>query len=303
MLPLEFRFGHSSCATVALSKQSNERRLPSYVCVADAPDERSLAMGGVVKLHRFLIFLLMFVPTTATQAAVPQLPCDDASYAYPTPSDVPTIEVWHKNDLAEGSWQPPSCTGWPSGSRSKLIVTLTGSFHADGGMEALLTRVGAISTLKDILFWSATTKRWGHLSTDASALADANAKDRRKDFVASDFAKGAELYYWEDGASTGATVYRLRVFESTTQRLVISSENVTTVRKFIFTLFKPGALQSLLVIQRLSPNTFGARILTRTGEGASDLSNGHEETFVNRSNALFRQLAGIKTDQEPPAIR
>jgi hypothetical protein len=247
---------------------------------------------------------MMMVLATAAYAAGPQLPCDaSTSYMYPSPGTSPTIEIWHGSELAQGNWQPPSCTGWPAGSRSKLIVTLTGSFHFDGTMDGLLTKIGAISTLKDIFYWSATDKKWAHLSTDASALTDAKAKDRRGDFAASDFGKNADLYYWEDSASTGATVYRLRVSESTPQRLVISSDNVTAIRKFIFTLVKPGALQSLLFIQRLSPQTFGVYIITRTGEGASALSNGHEETFINRADALFRQLAGIKTDQDPPAMR
>jgi len=194
------------------------------------------------------------VLATAAYAAGPQLPCDaSTSYMYPSPGTSPTIEIWHGSELAQGNWQPPSCTGWPAGSRSKLIVTLTGSFHFDGTMDGLLTKIGAISTLKDIFYWSATDKKWAHLSTDASALTDAKAKDRRGDFAASDFGKNADLYYWEDSASTGATVYRLRVSESTPQRLVISSDNVTAIRKFIFTLVKPGALQSLLFIQRLSP--------------------------------------------------
>lgn len=257
-----------------------------------------------MKPHRFLLSSVMVVLATAARAASPQLPCDaSASYAYPSPGASPTIGIWHASDLAQGNWQPPSCTGWPAGSRSKLIVTVTGSFHFDGGMDALLTKIGAISTLKEIFYWSAADKRWGRLASDASALTDANAMDRRGDFAASDFAKGTDLYYWEDGESTGPAVYRLKVFESTPKRLVISSDNVTTVHKFIFTLFKPGALQSLLFIQQLSPETFGVYILTRTGEGASVLSNGHEEVFINRADALFRQLAGIKTDQEPPAMR
>ena len=170
-------------------------------------------------------------------------------------------------------------------------------------MDGLLNKIGAISTLKDVFYWSAADKKWAHLSTDAFALTDANAQDRRRDFTASDFVKDTDLYYWEDGASTGATVYRLRVSENTPQRLAISCDNVTTVRKFVFTLFRPGALQSLLFIQRLSPETYGIYIMTRTGEGASVLSNGHEEIFINRADALFRELVGIKTDQEPPAMR
>ncbi len=256
-----------------------------------------------VRSRRFVLLSMMVVFATPAQAAGPQLPCDvSAPYTYPSPGTSPTIGIWHANDLAHDNWQPPRCTGWPVGSRSKLIVTVTGSFHFDGGMEALLTKIGAISTLKDIFYWSAADKRWGHLANDASALTDAHAADRRRDFSASDFVKGTDLYYWEDGESTGDTVYRLRVVESTPRRLVISSDNVTTVHKFIFTLFKPGALQSLLFIQQLSSEAFGVYILTRTGEGASVLSNGHEEIFINRADALFRQLAGIKTDQDPPAM-
>lgn len=244
------------------------------------------------------------VLATAVHAAGPQLPCDASTpYMYPSPGTPPTIEIWHGSELAHGNWQPPSCTGWPAGSYSKLIVTVTGSFHFGGTMDGLLTKIGAISSLKDVLYWSAEDKKWAYLSSDASALTDANPKDRRSDFAASDFEKDTNLYYWEDCASTGATVYRLRVSERTPQRVVISSDNVTTVRKFVFTLFKPGALQSVLLVQRLSPETFGVYILARTGEGASVLSNGHEEMFVNRADALFRQLAGIKTDQEPPAMR
>jgi hypothetical protein len=247
---------------------------------------------------------MMVVPASAVQAAGPRLPCDAAApYAYPAPGAAPTIEIWHSRDLAQGNWQPPACTGWPAASHSKLVVTLTGTIRFDGGMEGLLAKIGVISSLKDIFYWSAPAKVWDHLANDAYALSDANEKDRRKDFSVSEFAKGAELYYWEDGADTGSTVYRLKVIENSPQRLVISSDNVTTIGRFVFTLFKPNSLQSLLFVQQLSPGTYGVTILTRTGEGASVLSNGHEETFVNRANALFRQLAGIKTDQEPPAMR
>ncbi len=73
--------------------------------------------------------------------------------------------------------------------------------------------------------------------------------------------KGADLYYWEDDARTGPAVYRLRVSESTSERFVISSDNVTPIRRFWFTLFKPGALQSVLIIERIAPGVFGVSVL------------------------------------------
>jgi len=241
---------------------------------------------------------------SGARAAGPQPPCAIAAApAYPLPDSAPTIVIWPGKELEQDNWHPPSCTGWLVDSPSKLVVTLTGSFRFDGPMSALLARVGTISALRSIQYWSTTDKRWGPLSNDASALTGPDPKSRRHDFSASELVQGADLYYWEDDTRTGSTVYRLRVSESTPERVVISSDNVTPVRKFIFTLFRPGALQSVLIIQRVAPGLFGVFVLSRSGEGASVLTAGHESSYVNRATALYRQLAGIKTDQEPPAAR
>ena len=168
-------------------------------------------------------------------------------------------------------------------------------------MSALLARVGTISALRSIQYWSTTNKKWGPLSSDASALTSPDPKSRRPDFSPSELVKAAELYYWEDDTRTGSAVYRLRVSESTPERFIIASENITPIRRFWLTLFKPGALQSVLVIEHVAPGIFTAFVLNRSGNGASVLTAGHESSYVNRAAAVYRQLAGIKTDQEPPA--
>ena len=245
-----------------------------------------------------LLLLLAF----DAQATGPQPPCAlAATSAYPSPDSAPTIVIWPGKELEQGNWHPPSCTGWSADSRSRLVVTLTGSFRFNGPMSALLARVGTISALRSIQYWSSTDKKWGPLSNDASALTGPDSKSRRGDFSASELVKGADLYYWEDDARTGQAVYRLRVSESASERFVISSDNVTPIRRFWFTLFKPGALQTVLIIEHVAPGIFGVFVLSRSGEGASALTAAHESTYVNRAAALYRQLAGIKTDQEPPA--
>jgi hypothetical protein len=219
----------------------------------------------------------------------------------PPPGAPPKITIWHADDLEH--WQPPTCTGWLPNSRSNLVVALTGSFRFEGGISALLARVGEISSLPNVMYWSVTDKTWGPLAHGASALNGPDPKSRRRDFAASEIVPGADLYYWEDDIRSGEIVHRLKVLERTPDRSVIASDNITPVRRFFITLFKPGALQSVLFIQRLRQGVFGAYILNRTGEGTSALAGGHEQSYVNRANALYRQLAGIKTDQEPPAAR
>lgn len=198
-------------------------------------------------------------------------------------------------------WRPPICTGWPADSRSKLVVAVAGSFRSSAAMNQLLTRIGAVSALPRILYWSTTDKQWMPLSKEAFALTGPDNKSRRGDFSASEFVKGADLYYWDSDTRTGPAVYRFRVLENTADRVAVTNENVTPMRRFFFTLFKPGDFQSLLIIQRVSSGTFGAFILHRSGEGASSLTTGHDKSYVNRAVALFRQLAGMKTNEDPPA--
>ncbi len=255
-----------------------------------------------MRLLRTVLASALVLLVSGAHAAGPQPPCAVAATpVYPSPDSTPTIVIWPEKELEQGNWRPPSCTGWSADTRSRLIVTLTGSFRFDGPMSALLARVGTISALRSIQYWSTTDKKWGPLSIDASALTGPDSNSRRPDFSASELVTGASLYYWEEDARTGPAVYHLRVSESASGRFIISSDNVTPIRRFWFTLFKPGALQSVLIIEHVAPGIFGVFILSRNGEGASALTAGHESSYVNRATALYRQLAGIKTDQEPPA--
>jgi hypothetical protein len=250
----------------------------------------------------FFLVLTCALFALGAQAAVPQPPCAGTP-AYPAPGVAPAIALWHASDLEQAQWQPPACTGWPPASRSKLVVALSGSFRFDGKISDLLARAGAISTLAQVQYWSTTDKKWRPLAYGASALTGPDPKSRRGDFTVSDLTKDAALYYWENDTRSGEAVYRLRVYENTPERAVIASENITPIRRFFMTLFQPGALQTVMFIQRLSPGVVGVYSLSRTGPGTSLLADGHDESYVNRAVALYRQLAGIKTDQEPPAAR
>lgn len=242
---------------------------------------------------------LLFLIANGALAAAPPSSCNIAVL----PADAPVTQVWQEQDLARAHWQPPVCSGWPALSRSKVLVGLTTSLQSGGTMTSLIARLGAISALPGVQYWSTTDDKWGPIARAASALSGPDPAARRRDFSASEFATGAQLYYWEDDVRTGSTVYRLTVLGRTPDSLVVSSENVTAIRRFYLTVFQPGALQTLLTIQVAGPGTFAIRILTRSGEGSSMFAAGHEKSFVNRAAALYRYIAGLRTDQEPPAAR
>jgi len=230
----------------------------------------------------------------------PRPPCGAVpSPAYASLGGLPTVRVWTGRELT--GWTPPACTGWRA-APSRLLVATAGRFHHRDGALDLLARFGAVSALTGVRYWSVSDRRWASLVTDASALRGPDATARRPDFTAAELASGEDRYFLQDdNRSTGAVVHRLRVRELTGDRLVAAMENVTPLRYLLLPLAGPGDLQSVHFLQRLAPEEWGYYGLARTDAEASRLLEGRAASYVNRAVALFRHLAGVPTDQEPPA--
>ena len=250
-----------------------------------------------------LCVALLFFPGEGIARSGPQPPCGaEPSPAYAEPGSLPVVHVWSARELG-ADWTPPACAGWRPFPFRALVAT-TGRFRHRGTAKDLLERLGAISALTTIRYWSATDQSWLRLITDASALEGPDAAKRRPDFGAAEMRVGAELYFAQrDNRSTGEVVYRLRLREVAPDRFVAETENVSPVRYLFVPLAGPGDLQALYFLERLTPGEWGYYGLARTGAGASSLLEGHEASYVNRAVALFRYLAGVPTAQEPPAAR
>jgi hypothetical protein len=233
---------------------------------------------------------------------VPRLPCGVAPLpAYAEPGAPPNVRAW--SGKAARSWQPPACSTWQV-TDADILVGLAGSFRYDGEIDGLLARIGAISSKKGVRYWSTTEKSWQMLVTDAFALSGPDAELRRADFKPAELAKGQAIHYAQnDNRSAGNGVYRERVLAADRERVLIESENLTPIKKMMITLYAPGDLQTLYVIERRAPGQWNFYSLTRTRMASSMLPTGSEASYINRSVAFFRHVAGIPTDQEPPAAR
>jgi hypothetical protein len=62
-------------------------------------------------------------------------------------------------------------------------------------------------------------------------------------------------------------------------------------------------MQSIYFLDRESDDVWRYYSIVRTGKNANGLIAGNEASSVNRAVAFYRYLAGIPTDQEPPAER
>ena len=115
--------------------------------------------------------------------------------------------------------------------------------------------------------------------------------------------EGKVLYFEQVDNLSGTAIYRMHIAEASADRLVFDVENVSIMRYFFVTLFHPGEMQSIYFLDRESDNVWRYYSIARTGRNASRLATGHESSSINRAVAFYRSLAGIPTDQEPPAAR
>ncbi len=176
-------------------------------------------------------------------------------------------------------------------------------FRHGSGVEGLLRRVGAISELAGMRYWSTTHKRWQTLIVDAYALPGPAGGRRRKDFSPDEIAEGKYLYFQQEDNLSGKAIYRMHIQSASPDRLVFDTENISTVRYLLWPLFRPGEMQSIYFLERESQDVWRYYSISRTGRKASRLTGGHDASSINRAVAFYRHLAGIPTDQEPPASR
>ena len=232
----------------------------------------------------------------------PQPPCGKESIpAYPRLDDPAIAKSWSESDFGR-DWRPPACTGWAAVGFTTLVTTVARFRHVTEA-EGLLRRIGAISELAGVRYWSTTHKRWQTLVVDAYALTALRPDKRREDFTPGEMKGGNVLYFEQVDNLSGKAIYRMHIAEASADRLVIDVENVSTMRYLFIPIFHPGETQSICFLDRESDNVWRYYSIVRTGKSANRLIAGNESSAVNRAVAFYRHIVGIPTDQEPPAAR
>ncbi len=236
----------------------------------------------------------------ADTGPLPAPPCaTDGAEVVPPFADPPTARIWHRPDLA--GWKPPACFAWPPLSVN-LVTAVSGQIKSEGGADELLGRFAAVSGWKGLSYWSASDRRWEIFITNSAALADPSPEKRRPDFTPAELKSGADFYFLRSDASTSdPVIYRMRVAEAAPDRLVVTIGNVSAVRRLIFTLFEAGDIQSTYFLDKIGPGLWGYYALTVMHEGPMVIGN-HDDAVLTRTLSIYRHVAGIPTDQEPPLL-
>lgn len=232
----------------------------------------------------------------------PQLPCgQDAFPAYPDLASPPVVTYWSPSDVGS-TWTPPACTGWTGGSYSTLVTTV-GRFRGPASVEDLLQRIGAISQMAGMRYWSTTHQRWQTLIEEAHAVTGPSGNQARGDFSPDELKPGTVTFFEQLDNLAGKATYRMHISEASENRIVVDVENVTSLKYLLLTLFHPGELQTIYFLDRDAPDVWRYYSVVRTAKNASGMTTGKQASSINRAVAFFRHLAGLPGDLEPPAAR
>jgi hypothetical protein len=256
-----------------------------------------------------MVFLACFAMTALAGSAPvivlsekPRAPCGVEPYPnYPARGASPEIAMWTASG-ADENWVPPTCTAWRVNSAT-LVVGLAGRFRNAPDADAMLARIGAISSLRTVRYWSVTDKRWNEMFTSASALEGPNPGKLRGDFSAAELRKSDSLFFRAaDNRSGDNAVSRLRVSGLENGRIVVEIANVTPLHWFFLTFAVPGDLQTWYFLEHETDDWWRFYSFTRVLYASPFFVHlVPNASYINRASAMYRYFAGITTDRDPPA--
>jgi hypothetical protein len=259
-------------------------------------NKSALWMAG--RAFHIVAFLLAMQGNAHAVGPVP--PCAGVAVpAYAALGAPPNIAVLRAADLGS-NWPVDACAGLPSHPPA-LVVAVSGRFVGPQDRDALLARIGAISKRIGTRYWSVTDRAWERLVTGAYALTGPRLEAPRPDFTADEMKSGQKLYYaQDDNRSSSPVIYGMRIRELTPHSFILEGENVTRMQYLFLTVYGPGDLRSEVFLRKEAAAEWDYYSLTAVAKEFR-LFGEPERSYVNRAVAQFRYIAGIATDQEPPA--
>jgi hypothetical protein len=248
------------------------------------------------------VFALLAACLLMDAQSGPRPPCANGPVpTLPGLNDPAVVKSWSKSDYGR-DWSPPICTGWAATGFTTL-VTIAARFRYTEGGGGLLRRIGAISELTGLRYWSATHKQWQTLIVEAHALTGSQTGQHREDFTSDEIKQGKAVYFEQVDNLSGTATYRLHVAEASADRVVFDVENVSRMRYLLIPVFDPGEMQSVYFFEREGDGVWRYYSIMRTGKNANALIARNKSSAINRAVAFYRYLAGIPSAQEPPAAQ
>lgn len=233
--------------------------------------------------------------TTAGAGAATQ--CGSApSPAYPAPDRPALVQSWLLGGHQDGPL--PDCSGLRT-REFELLVRVTAGFASALDVNGLLGRIGAVSALRGMPYWSFTDQRRLPLIRESFAIDKPASMTPRADYSAAELRSGAELYFAQsDNRAATLVPYSLQLLPSAPDRLALRVENVGELRYMGFKLVAAREMQWTVALEPLGAGVWGYRSLQGIGHLGIGGAEQHRLSNLSRCVAMFDHFAGRQTEVE-----
>jgi hypothetical protein len=230
--------------------RQGQRRPPAAL---RAPHSPAVRHADRFFLLRMLVIIGVIVGPAATAAMAaseetPRPPCKGVEPlpAYASPGALPAPG---SGAAAKQTRRGPLQRAPAGLRRAHALAALAVHFSHGGSSDALLSRFGAISTLKGLQYWSVTEGGWRTLITQATALLP-TAQLR----ACRDAERQGAVFRAKDNRAAGDVIYRMQVREMSPTRLVVAIEKCVPDEAIHADAVQCRRPQSLDFLERLGPN-------------------------------------------------
>lgn len=220
---------------------------------------------------------------------------EGTSFSYPSPGSPPAVQSWTQADMKAGLIAA-DCAKWLPDDFS-TAVALAGSFRYEGNAAGLLKRFGNISSLRGMRYWSITDKKWQVMITDASAIRGPEGEPRR-DFTLAELKSGKPLYFVQkDNRSPKPITFLMQIDGETRKKQVVRISNVSSLKILMIPVLKQGDIQSVYILEQLSPRVWGYFSVLGIRSSFSIFSGSQKDSWINRTVAIYSHFTGIQADK------
>ena len=217
--------------------------------------------------------------------------------AYPSHDKPALVHSWLRGGHQDGPL--PDCSGLRNHD-VELLVRVTARFASTQDAPAMLARLGTVSSLKGMAYWSYSDKKRLMLIRESFAVDHPGSMKPRADFSAAELRSGAVLHFAQSDNRAAALVpYSLQLLSAGPERLALRVENVGDLRYMGLKLVGAHEMQWLMTLEALANGHWGYRSLLaiyHLGWGGAEQ---HRLSNLARSVAMFDHLTGRQTDIEP----
>lgn len=217
--------------------------------------------------------------------------------AYPAVDKPAIVQSWLRGGRQDGV--APDCSGL-RGADFELVVRVTARFASPLDLATMLYRLGKVSALKGMPYWSYTEKKRQLLIRESYAIDHPDSMHQRPDFSLAELRSGTALFFVQsDNRASTLVPYSLQLLSGGPDRLVLRVENVGDLRYMGLKVVAAHEMQWVMALEPLGPGEWGYRSLLGICHLGVGRGEQHRLSNLARCVAMFDHLAGRQTDIEP----